>query len=114
MEGFGLVALESIMNDLPVLCSGIEGISDAIRNEQNGFVVESGDAEAWGRMINSLLNDERSLKECSKRFKEFTLSNFGWDKMCREYALCMGILEPVARPLKSYKAYVKTVISKAS
>jgi len=46
-EGFGLVALESSMRGTYVLASGIEGITDAIIDGQNGSLLPSGDSQAW-------------------------------------------------------------------
>jgi phosphatidylinositol alpha-1,6-mannosyltransferase len=84
MEGFGLVALEACMNNCIVLASNIDGITDAIIDNSNGFLVKSQDVMEWVNKINEVLNikDKSTL---IKHFKEFTMTNYSWTKMCNEY-----------------------------
>ena len=47
MEGFGLVALEASVQGKTVLASGIEGITDAVHDNKNGYLLPSGDARRF-------------------------------------------------------------------
>lgn len=84
-EGFGLVALEASLRGTPVIAAGIEGITDAVQNGDNGLLLPSGDASIWINTINALLKDEVELKKMSQSAIDTTLKNYGWDKMVNEY-----------------------------
>ncbi len=84
-EGFGLVALEASLRGAPVVAAGIEGITDAVRDGENGILLPSGDKDVWIEKLNSLLKNEVQLKTMSERAVESTLNNYSWDKMVSEY-----------------------------
>ena len=84
-EGFGLVALEASLRSKFVLASNLEGIKDAIIDGKNGFLVEASDADAWPQIINQLCNNQEHLIKLGEAGRDFTIANFGWDKMVREY-----------------------------
>lgn len=84
-EGFGLVALEAAVCGLPVVAAGIEGITDAVIEGKNGWLVPSKDAQAWKEKITQLLSDKKELKAFGKKAQEYTVENFSWKKMCDGY-----------------------------
>lgn len=85
IEGFGLVALEASMRGTFVLASGIEGITDAVVDRQNGYLLPSENANAWIDTVHELLSDKEKLKILSEKGKEFTRRNYSWDIMVNEY-----------------------------
>ena len=85
IEGFGLVALEASMRGTFVLASGIEGITDAVVDRQNGYLLPSENADAWIDTVHELLSDKEKLKILSEKGKEFTRRNYSWDIMVNEY-----------------------------
>lgn len=84
-EGFGLVALESAISGTPVAASGVDGITDAVIDGKNGFLLESENNEMWINSLNDLLKDPEKLNQFGQSAKEFTLSNYSWDKMAEGY-----------------------------
>jgi phosphatidylinositol alpha-1,6-mannosyltransferase len=84
-EGFGLVALESVLRGTPVLASNLEGITDAIHNGKNGWLVKPGDKEEWIFKIYELLSDKIKLQQFSDQAERYTKDNFDWNKMVDEY-----------------------------
>jgi len=84
-EGFGLVALEASLRGAPVVAAGIEGITDAVRDGDNGILLRTGDADQWVAALNELLSDEERLATMSRLAIDKTLANYGWDKMVTEY-----------------------------
>jgi len=84
-EGFGLVALEATLRKTPVLASGIEGITEAIHDEKNGYLLPSKNAEIWTKKIHELLKNPKQLTEKGKQFQHYTLANFSWEKMTDGY-----------------------------
>jgi len=84
-EGFGLVALEATLRQTPVLASGIEGITEAIKDEKNGYLLPSENAEIWTKKIHELLENSEELTRKGKKFQQFTLENYSWEKMAEGY-----------------------------
>jgi len=84
-EGFGLVALEAALSKTLVVASRLEGITEAIHDGKNGYLLPSGKAEIWVKTIQKLLKDPVSLQQKSEQFQTYTLSNFSWEKMADGY-----------------------------
>lgn len=84
-EGFGLVALEATLRKTPVLASGIEGITEAIKDGKNGFLLPSGEHEMWAKKIEKLLANPIELEKKGGEFQQYTLANYSWEKMANDY-----------------------------
>lgn len=84
-EGFGLVALEASLCQTVVLASELEGIPEAIQNNKNGYLLPSKKENLWLETIEAMLSDSKRLDADGKRFQQFTLENYGWEKMTKGY-----------------------------
>ncbi len=84
-EGFGLVALEASVNGTPVIASSLEGITCAVIDGKNGFLVPPENEGAWIEKIHAILSDTSHLKEFGELAKQFTITNFAWKKMVDGY-----------------------------
>ncbi len=85
MEGFGLVSLEAAIRGVPVVATGIEGITDAVIDGENGFCVPEGDNGAMLGIIMALLGDPLKLATLSRKAKEFTARRFAPEKAFAKY-----------------------------
>jgi phosphatidylinositol alpha-1,6-mannosyltransferase len=85
MEGFGLVALEAAIRGIPVIATGIEGITDAVIDGKNGFCVAEDDKGGMVSIIMTLLNDPQRLEEFGKCASEFTKKTFSSENTFRRY-----------------------------
>jgi len=85
MEGFGISVIEAGACGIPVLASRLEGLQDAIKDGQNGFLVESENAQAYIDKINSLFEDKNSLKEFGKKVRQFVVENYSWEIIVQKY-----------------------------
>jgi len=85
MEGFGIVNLEAASYGLPVVASNLEGITEAVQDDKNGFLVEPQNANKFIKIINNLLDDEQLRIDFGRRAKDFTLSHYSWGKIIEEY-----------------------------
>lgn len=86
MEGFGIVALEASVRRVPVIATGIEGITDAVVNGQNGYCIAENDDSGFARSIISLYDSPDMIASLGKRAKEFALKEFSLDSIAGKYA----------------------------
>lgn len=84
-EGFGLVAVEAALNNLPVIASGIEGIRDAIANNQNGVLVESKNASSFKEQILKFFSDDNYRQSFGRKAAAFTLAHYHWSNIAERY-----------------------------
>jgi len=80
MEGFGLVALEANVLNTPVIASKIEGITSAVKENKNGWLIESENSTVWLTTIKAFFSKEQ-FSHCQK----FALDNYSWTKMVQGY-----------------------------
>lgn len=85
MEGFGIVVHEAATAQLPVVASGIEGILDALKDGKNGVLVETRDADAFVKEIESLLADDKKRKEFGVKARDYTLKTYSWKNIASQY-----------------------------
>lgn len=112
MEGFGLVALEASVKGLPVLVSGIEGIRDAIQDEKNGYAIESEHAVVWREKILKLFSTGEQLAINAEAFRDYTVNNYSWNKMCFNYYRVLKDYLPIAQKVRHYNSYINYTASK--
>lgn len=85
MEGFGINIIEASVCGRVVVASSLEGLKDATKDGENGFLVEPGNAEAWAGKIKELLADDNFRKEFGERARRYTIENFSWEKIAGRY-----------------------------
>lgn len=85
LEGFGISVIEAGASRLPVLASNIEGLKDAIKNEKNGFLVESGNADAYVAKINELFAQGSPREIFGQQVREFVIENYQWKNIAQTY-----------------------------
>lgn len=84
-EGFGIVALEAAACGAVVVASHIEGISSAVHDGKNGYLVPSGDAEAFRRVICDILDHESQSRAFRLSAAHYTREHFRWEAVARRY-----------------------------
>jgi len=85
MEGFGISVIEATTCKLPVVASALEGLRDAIKDGENGFLVESENAEAWVKKINELLPKDNFRRQFGEKARQYTIENYSWEKIAKLY-----------------------------
>jgi len=88
-EGLGVVLLEAMACELPVIGSNVGGIPDIIRDGHNGLLVRQKDPQDLGRKIIKLLSDEPLRKTIAANGLQFVNTQFSWsvisDKFIKIY-----------------------------
>lgn len=85
MEGFGISVIEAASCQIPVIVSKLEGLKDAIKDGENGFLVEPENPEAYVSKINSLLTDETYRKSFGQKARQYVLDNYQWKNIAKRY-----------------------------
>lgn len=85
MEGFGITAIEAAACGRVVLASNLEGLKDAVKDGENGFLIEDGNAGAWIAKINELLANDDFRKEFGEKARKYTIENYSWEKIAKRY-----------------------------
>lgn len=86
MEGFGINVIEAGVCERVVVASNLEGLSDAIKNGENGILVEPENAEGWIRTINKIFeNGPEFIKGFGEKIGHYVRNNYNWDKISERY-----------------------------
>jgi phosphatidyl-myo-inositol dimannoside synthase len=82
VEGFGLVALEGPAYGVPCVASNIEGLQDAVRSSETGFLVSAEDTDAWVTQVSQILEWNKQERESFGRgAKECLCTYFSWSRV---------------------------------
>ncbi len=81
-EPFGIINLEAMACETPVVASRVGGIKEIVRDGVDGYLVEPGNADELAEKVNKLLRDEELRREMGKNGRE-RAKEFSWDKIAR-------------------------------
>ena len=85
-EDFGLIALQAISADLPVLVSSNCGLGNALKDLPHGdlFVVDSDEPEEWKKRIMAVQKKDRSQRLSEAReMRERYNKKYPWEGQCK-------------------------------
>jgi phosphatidylinositol alpha-1,6-mannosyltransferase len=85
IEGFGVVMLEAGMCGMPVLAADLEGISDVVREGENGHLVGSEDADAFVERVMRYRGNRELVSEASRSAASYTARHFAWPAIADRY-----------------------------
>jgi len=84
-ESFGLVALEAMACQVPVVATASGGICEVIRNGKEGYLCEVGDIDSMAKHAAELLTDPAGMREMGVRGRQRAEELFSKDKIVLEY-----------------------------
>jgi len=85
IEGFGIVVLEAASYGLPVIASDIEGLKDAIKDGENGILVQEKNSTLYKDKIESLLHNDEQRKQLGLNAREYVANHYDWEKIAAMY-----------------------------
>ena len=85
MEGFGLSVIEAAYCGIPVIAANLEGLKDAIKDGQDGFLIETEDINGYIAKINELLSNDENRKAFGQKARQYVIDNYSWDKISKIY-----------------------------
>jgi len=80
VEGFGMVAIEAAAHGVPTIAFAAGGVPDAVTDKVTGYLVESGDYEAFAQTVVhglNMLGKELSSANCIKFAEQFSWDKYG-------------------------------------
>lgn len=89
-EPFGMVALEGMLQGVPVIASNVGGLADLVQNDRCGLLVPPNDPNALASALDSLARNPEKRKAMGHEARRFVLANHTWPKAC---AATMAVYE---------------------
>jgi len=84
-DGFGLVLLEAMAYDVPVVATAAQGITDVVQHEYNGLLFEDGDINALAQSVTRLLPDTPLRSRCVENGQKTVFSTFSLARTAKRY-----------------------------
>jgi N-acetyl-alpha-D-glucosaminyl L-malate synthase BshA len=84
-ESFGLVALEAMACQVPVIATRVGGLPEVVIEGETGFLFEIGDVQGMAETALRVLNDENEGRRLGERGREIALANFTTEKIIPQY-----------------------------
>jgi len=85
-EGLGLVAVEALLCEAPVVAFDSGGLKDIIQHEKTGLLVAPGDRSALASTLDDLLTREGRGADLGRAGRLYALSTFAPESAARRYA----------------------------
>lgn len=93
-EGFGMAYIEGMAFGLPAIASNTGGAKEVIRNEENGFLINPGDARSLSQHIGLLANQREYLIKLSLNAKKSHSIHPSWDmSLSKIYSFCENLYQ---------------------
>ena len=85
-EGLGLVAVEALLCETPVVAFDSGGLRDVIQHDRTGLLVPAGDRTALARTLDDLLTRDGRGSDLGRAGRLYALSAFAPESAARRYA----------------------------
>ncbi|MFA5336298.1 MAG: lipopolysaccharide heptosyltransferase II [Candidatus Omnitrophota bacterium] len=83
-EGFGRVIIEAFASGVPVVATSVGGVTEIIRDGENGLLVPPEDPQAMSEAIVRVLKDRALAKEIVRNARKDAEQKFNLDRMITE------------------------------
>ena len=109
-EPFGIVALEAMLAENPVVVSDIGGLNEIVEHRKNGMKSYTGNANSIADSILELLYDHKLCSEIVKKAKNKVRNEYNWSKIAQDThftyqkAICQSMAEKQKRQLEQERA----------
>lgn len=83
-EPFGIINLEAMACETPVVATRVGGIKEVVVDRETGFLVPPGDPARLGRAIAKVLEEPDLARRMGKKGRRRVLQHFTWDRIARK------------------------------
>ncbi len=84
-EGLGMVLLEAMRYEKPVVASAVGGIPDIVEDGVSGLLVPPGDFSALAGALTYLLEHPEQARELGQAARRYNAERFDWDRIVDAY-----------------------------
>ena len=109
-EPFGIVALEAMLSEIPIVVSDIGGLNEIVDHRVNGMKTYCGNPNSIADSILELLFDHKLCAEITKKAKNKVRNEYNWSKISQDThfvyqkAICQSMAEKQKRELEQERA----------
>lgn len=109
-EPFGIVALEAMLSENPVVVSDIGGLNEIVEHKVNGMKSYCGNPNSIADSILELLYDHKLCADITKKAKNKVRNEYNWSKIAQDThftyqkAICQSMAEKQKRELEQERA----------
>ena len=109
-EPFGIVALEAMLAENPIVVSDIGGLNEIVQHRENGMKSYAGNPNSIADSILELLYDHKLCAEIVKKAKNKVRNEYNWSKIAQDThftyqkAICQTMAEKQRREIEQEKA----------
>ncbi len=109
-EPFGIVALEAMLSENPIVVSDIGGLNEIVQHKENGMKTYCGNSNSIADAILELLYDHKLCSEITKKAKNKVRNEYNWNKISQDThfayqkAICQSMAEKQKRELEQERA----------
>lgn len=109
-EPFGIVALEAMLSENPVVVSDIGGLNEIVEHRENGMKAYCGNPNSFADSILELLYDHKLGADITKKAKNKVRNEYNWSKIAQDThftyqkAICQSVAEKQKRELEQERA----------
>jgi glycosyltransferase involved in cell wall biosynthesis len=83
-EGLGVVLLEAMACERPVVASRAGGILDVVEDGVTGWLADPGDAEVLAEVLDTVAADPERARTVAARGREIAARRFSWERILAE------------------------------
>jgi len=108
-EPFGIVALEAMLAEIPVVVSDIGGLNEIVDHKQNGMKTYAGNANSIADAILEILYNPQLSANMVKKAKAKVRSEYNWNKIAQDThfiyqkAICETMAEKQRKEIEQEK-----------
>ena len=109
-EPFGIVALEAMLSENPIVVSDIGGLNEIVEHRVNGMKAYCGNPNSIADSILELLYDHKLCADITKKAKNKVRNEYNWSKIAQDThftyqkAICQSMAEKQKRELEQERA----------
>ena len=109
-EPFGIVALEAMLSENPVVVSDVGGLNEIVQHRENGMKSYAGNANSIADSILELLYDHKLCSDITKKAKNKVRNEYNWSKIAQDThftyqkAICQSMAEKQKREIEQERA----------
>ena len=109
-EPFGIVALEAMLSENPVVVSDIGGLNEIVQHRENGMKTYCGNPNSIADSILELLYDHKLCADITRKAKNKVRNEYNWSKIAQDThftyqkAICQSMAEKQKRQIEQERA----------